>query len=255
MFPNERQRAILELAKSDGRVQVTTLVERLSVAPETVRRDLGVLERQGQVHRVYGGAVFVGDHSFEPLLARRNQQHVSDKTRMARAAAELISELPAAAVVLLDSGSAPEAVAKALPDRELTVITNGLPVAVALAAKANVTTWCLGGRVRGGTLACVDDWGRTILAGLTIDLAFIGVDGLTVEKGLSTVEPAEATIKGAMVAAARKRVLLAHHTKIGRDTFCRFATLADIDVVITDEKLDEEVASEIENAGPKLIRA
>lgn len=256
MYPDERRQAILALARSDGRVDVSDLVGRLSVAPETVRRDLGLLERHGQLHRVYGGAVYVGDHTFEPLLERRNEQHVADKQRMALAAARMLAELPANATVLLDSGSAPQAVARAMPEEcSLTVVTNGLPVATELAGKPNVITWCVGGRLRNTTLACVDEWGRGRIAGLTVDLAFIGVDGVTVAQGLTTMEPAEAAIKEAMLGCARRRVLLAHHAKVGRDTFCRFGALSDIDTVLTDSELDPEVAREIELAGPQVVCA
>ncbi|WP_031466041.1 DeoR/GlpR family DNA-binding transcription regulator [Sciscionella sediminilitoris] len=256
MYPDERRQQILSLAREIGRVEVTDLVSRLTVAPETVRRDLGVLERQGQLHRVYGGAVFVGDNTFEPLLERRNSQHVADKERMALAAAEMVARLPENSTVLLDSGSAPQAIARAFPEGPaLTVVTNGLPVATELAVKPNVTTWCLGGRLRESTLACVDEWARARIESLTVDLAFVGVDGLTVHKGLTAMEPAEAAVKAAMLDCARERVLLAHHGKIGRDTFCRFAGLADIDVVLTDEQLDPDVAKEIEDSGARLVCA
>lgn len=252
MYAEERHVAILARAREAGRVEVTALAEQLQVTAETVRRDLTVLERRGLIRRVHGGAIPVDRLAFEPKLAVRQHQHVAEKQRIAKAA---LDELPAEGAVLLDSGSTTEALARMFPaDHELTVVTNALPIAMELGAKPRLQVWCVGGRVREKTFGLIDDWARRILAEVSVDVAFLGTNGLSVAKGLTTVHPTEASVKSAMVAAARRRVLLTDHSKIGRDSFCRFAGLGDLDLIITDTGLDEELALEIESLGPRVVR-
>lgn len=253
MYAEERQLEILARARRDGRIEVADIAEELGVTPETVRRDLSVLERRGELRRVHGGAIPVERLDFEPRLATRQQQLMAEKERIAKAALE---EVPEEGVVLLDSGSTPEVLARHLPgNRHLTVVTNGLQTAVSLADKPNLTVWTLGGRLRSVTLGVVDDWARRLLGEISVDVAFLGTNGASVNRGLTTTEPAEAAVKSAMVAAARRRVLITVHSKFERDSFCRWASFDEIDLVITDTGLDEQVAAQVEEAGPKVVRA
>ncbi len=252
MYAEERQLEILAIARAEGRVEVTGLAERLGVTPETVRRDLTVLERRGVLRRVHGGAIPIERLDFEPRLSDRHRQNLAEKRRIVTAALE---EIPTEGTVLLDNGSTTELLAQMFPtDRELTVVTNGLNVAVALTAKPNLDVWCVGGRVRERTKGLVDDWALRVLADLHVDVAFLGANGFTLAGGCTTTVPAEAAVKRAMIQAARRRILLADHSKCGRDSFVKFADFADLDLVITDTGLEKELAAEIEALGPKVVR-
>jgi len=110
-------------------------------------------------------------------------------------------------------------------------------------------------RVRGRTLATVDDFALQLLSQVYVDVAFMATNGLTIERGLTTPDPAEAAVKRSMMAAARRTVLLADHTKVGNDYFARFGALADIDVLITDAGLNDSVADDIRQAGPRVVLA
>lgn len=96
---------------------------------------------------------------------------------------------------------------------------------------------------------------RFARAGGRVDVAFLGANGRAVERGLTTLDPAEAAVKRAMIAAARRSVLLADHTKVGNDYLARFGSLAELDVVITDSGLTDDLAAEIEATGVRLVRA
>jgi len=253
MYAEERQLLIAERARVDGRVDVGLLAAEFDVTPETIRRDLTALERQGRVRRVHGGAIPFERLSFEPALAARDAVLPAEKERIAKAA---LAELPAEGAILLDAGTTVGRLAGYLPnDRELTVVTNSLPIATLLAGRSNVTVLALGGRIRGRTLAAVDDWALRALREAYVDVAFLGTNGLSIERGLTTPNLAEATVKGAMIAAARRAVVLADHTKIGHDAFARFGQLADIEALITDDAVDLDVAEAIEAAGPRVVRA
>ncbi len=253
MYAEERQEEILRLARAQGRVDVTALADAFQVTAETVRRDLTVLERAGVLRRVHGGAIPVERIGFEPALAARDSVLITEKERIAKAA---LAELPDEGAVILDAGSTTARLAQALPaDRELFVVVNSPVLATVLGTRANLTVLLLGGRVRGKTLATVDDWALRPLADMYVDVAFMGTNGCSVERGLTTPDPAEATVKRAMIAAARRVVLLADHTKIGNDYLAKFGTLDDLDLLITDSGLDGDLAGEVENTGVRVVRA
>ncbi|MEV0716565.1 DeoR/GlpR family DNA-binding transcription regulator [Asanoa sp. NPDC050611] len=253
MYAEERQEEILRLARAQGRVDVTALADGFQVTAETIRRDLTVLERAGVLRRVHGGAIPVERIGFEPALAARDSVLITEKERIAKAA---LAELPDEGAVILDAGSTTARLAHALPtDRELSVVVNSPVLATVLGTRANLTVLLLGGRVRGKTLATVDDWALRPLADMYVDVAFMGTNGCSVERGLTTPDPAEATVKRAMIAAARRVVLLADHTKIGNDYLARFGAVGDLDVLITDTGLDAELAGDVEAAGVRVVRA
>jgi DeoR family fructose operon transcriptional repressor len=113
----------------------------------------------------------------------------------------------------------------------------------------------LGGHIRGRTLATVGSWATAGLTDVYVDVAFLGTNGVSVERGLTTPDQSEAAVKRAMIAASRRRVLLADHTKVGSDTFYRFGDLGDLDVLITDDGLDPQLAAELSEAVPRLVSA
>jgi DeoR family fructose operon transcriptional repressor len=204
------------------------------------------------VRRTHGGALPIERAGFEPPVADRESLFVAEKERIAVAA---VAELPEEGAIILDAGTTTFRLAEAIPvDRELTVVTNSLPIAMHLAARPSITLHLAGGRVRGRTLASVDDWAQRALADLFVDVAFIGASGLSVGRGLTAPDRGEAAVKRAMIAAARRTVVLADHTKVANDAFSRFGDLADVDVVVTDSGLDSETAAEIELAGPRVVR-
>ena len=252
MYAPERQQQIVDIARADGRVEVNALAELLGVTPETVRRDLTTLERHGLLRRVHGGAIPVEKLGFEPRLDERQERYTAEKERIAKTA---VDELPNEGVILLDAGSTTQLLAENLPrDRELTVVTNSIAVATVVAKRDNLSLYLLGGRVRGRTLAAVGEWATHALGGIHVDVAFVGTNGLSVRRGLTTPDQDEAMVKRAMVTAARRVVVLCDHTKIGTDHFAQFAPLDAVDTVITDIGLDAETAADIEAAGTTVVR-
>lgn len=253
MYAEERQAEILQAARTDGRVDVTGLAETFAVTAETIRRDLTILERAGMLRRVHGGAIPVERIGFEPALAARDTVLTAEKERIAKVA---LAEVPADGAIILDAGTTTARLAQALPvDRELTVVVNSPAIAAILGPRPNLNVLVLGGRVRGKTLATVDDWALRPLADLYVDVAFMGTNGCSVERGLTTPDPAEAAVKRAMIAAARRAVLLADHTKIGNDYLARFGSLSDLDLLITDDGLNDELVMDVEAEGVRVVRA
>jgi DeoR family fructose operon transcriptional repressor len=253
MYAEERQRWIVERARASGRVEVAALADELSVTTETVRRDLTTLERHALLRRVHGGAIPIERLGFEPALAARDSVLTAEKERIARLA---LDELPDEGSILLDAGTTTARLADALPaDRELVVVTNALPIAMSLSVRPNITVLLIGGRVRGRTQAAVDAWALQALADSYVDVAFIGTNGISIERGLTTPDTTESAVKRAMIRSARRTVVLADHTKVGQDHLSRFAALDEIDTFITDTGLDLQMADELRASGPKVLLA
>ena len=252
MRAEERQHRILSLARNNGGVDVAKLAADLAVAPETVRRDLKVLEQHGVIRRTHGGAYPVETARFETTLAMRTTRRVPEKRRIALAAVELLGD---AETIFIDEGFTPQLIAEALPaNRPLTVVTASLPTAAVLAASGSATVLLLGGRVRGRTLATVDHWATRMLSGFVLDLAFVGANGISREHGLTTPDPAVADVKAQVVRVARRLVFAGVHTKFGASSFCRFAEVADLETIITDTALPATEAHRYSLLGPHVIR-
>jgi DeoR family fructose operon transcriptional repressor len=253
MYPQERQEEIVRRARLDGRVDVAVLAVEFDVTTETIRRDLTRLERQGLLRRVHGGALPIERIGFEPAIDERETLHAVEKQRIAKAA---LAYLPREGSVLIDAGTTTARLAELLPvNAELTVVTNSLPIALQLAERPRGSVLSLGGRIRGRTLAQVGTWTERSLADLHVDVAFLATNGISVEQGLTTPDLAEAEAKRAMVAAAARVVLIADASKVGQVHFARFATVDQVDVFVTDDRLDDRAAEEFQAAGPQLVRA
>lgn len=252
MYAPERQQEILRLARDGGRVDVLSLAEEFQVTAETIRRDLKALDRAGLVRRVHGGAIPAGRLDFEPDLAEREGTAADQKDRIARAA---LAELPAEGSVILDAGSTVARLAAALPlESTLTVVTHGLPTAARLADHPGIQLHLIGGRVRQRTRAAVDAWALRAYGEIRADVVFLAANGFSAEAGLTTPDLAEAAVKRATVAAARRVVLLADSAKHGQQHFARFGDLTDVDLLITDTGLAPADAAAIERGGTEVVR-
>ena len=255
MYAEERQQAMARLVSGRGRQSVAALAAEYEVTTETIRRDLSMLERLGLVRRVHGGAVPAGALSgFEPGLAERDQERAEAKEKIAVAALALLP--PAGASVVLDAGSTTVRLAAALPvESRYSVWTHAVPVAARLATLTGVDLHLLPGRVRSTTQAAVGPDTVAALGHLRVDLAVVGTNAVSRAHGLSTPDADEAATKRAMVHCARQVVVLADATKIGEENTVRFATLAEVDVLVTDTDLRPEDRGDLERAGIEVVVA
>jgi DeoR family fructose operon transcriptional repressor len=251
-FSSQRRQSFVRALRSTGRVDVAELAADLGVTNETVRKDLIQLERQGRLHRVHGGAVPIVHLSFEPDVSARIE-FADEKQRIAKAAFE---HLPTEGSVLIDAGSTTSRLADILPtDRALIVFTNALPIALRLLGQPNLTVHTLGGQLRSRTSAEVGPWADRALRDLNVDVAFLGTNGITLDRGLTTPDPAEAATKQLMLSAARRRILLADHSKVGRVSLCKHGELCDIDLLITDSGLTVGQQAALTAVGLTMERA
>jgi len=252
LFQAERRAQIMKRVLEHGRVDVTDLAEEFEVTGETIRRDLTELQGERLVRRVHGGAVPWRGSIMVPRLEVREGHNVAEKRRIARAAAV---EIPEVGSIIIDSGSTALQLADVLDrERELTVITNHLPIVRSLATTDRPDIIVLGGTLRRRTMAFVDEIGVETLNGVSVDVAFIGWDGMSPERGFTTPYREEVAIKRAMMAAARRVVMMFDHSKLGNEQLYRFAEIGEVDIIYTDSGMDEAAATLLEDQGPMVVR-
>ena len=255
MYAEERQQAMTQLIVERGRLSVAELSGTFDVTTETVRRDLSSLERMGLVRRVHGGAVPARSLTvIEAALAERDRANTAAKDAIAAAA---VTQLPpAGSMVVIDAGSTTARLATALPrEHRLTVVTHAVPVAARLAGLPHIELHLLPGRVRPTTHAAVGSDTVAALADLRTEVAYVATNGISSEFGLTTPDRDEAATKRAIIASARRTVVLADSSKIGVEAPVRFAGLDDVDVLVTDRGIARDVRRELEKAGLEVVVA
>jgi DeoR family fructose operon transcriptional repressor len=249
----ERQEGIVDLAMAEGRIEVADLAVRFRVTTETIRRDLATLQERRRLRRVHGGAVPWQRWRYEPSLTVRGSQHPDEKYQIAKRALDEIADEES---IIIDSGSTVALLAGLLPhDRRLTVVTNSLPVVQVLASNESVDVIVLGGALKKATFALVDPTGIAELRTMSVDLAILGSDGVSSTRGFTTPHRDEVEIKRAMLACARRAVMLVDHSKFGSDYLHRIATIGEVDAIITDSSAPEDEVAALRALGPMVIRA
>ena len=189
----------------------------------------------------------------ETGVSDRDRANAAEKDRIASQALELV---PEGGTVLLDAGTTTARLAGLLPlDQELEVLTHSVPIAGRLAGHPAIGLRLLPGRVRATTQAAVGPETVEALRRLRTDVAFLGTNGISVGHGLSTPDHDEAAVKQAIVAGARRVVLLADADKLGQEHLVRFAELSEVDVLVTDSRASREELDPIEAAGVKVVVA
>ena len=237
MLAPQRQAMILELIRRHGGVRVSDLVREFGVSDMTVRRDLDALADRGLVRKVHGGATTPDNRvTDEPGFTAKSTQQLAEKEAIARHAATLVQ--PGAGIAL-SAGTTTAILARHLVDvPELTVVTNSIPVADVLHRNGRSDqTVILTGGVRTPSDALVGPVAVAAIRSLNPDLLFLGAHGISESAGLSTPNLLEAETNRALIDAARRVVVLADHTKWQTVGISSFARLADVDLVITDDRL------------------
>lgn len=224
----ERRARIAEIVNTRGSVRLVDLVEPMGVSEPTLRKDLTILEQERKLKRTHGGALALTPVR-ESRMSSRHTVHEAEKDRIARYCLAMIDDDSSA---FFDSGTTIARMAQ-LMERPANVITNSVPVAPILADKPRIRHTLLGGQYRtlGESLT-----GPVAVMGLeqfTVDIAFIGVGGLTAE-GVTVTDVAEKDIKQVAMTRARRVVVPMDSSKIGTVCFCRLSDLAQIDDLVTD---------------------
>jgi DeoR family transcriptional regulator, aga operon transcriptional repressor len=242
----QRLEAILEGLSADGSVAVTMLTERFGVSAATIRRDLDVLERQHLLMRTHGGAV-PQRVLYELPLRYKASRHEAEKRLIAETAARRVDD---GAAVGLTGGTTTTQVARALADRpRLTVVTNALNIASELAIRPNIKLVVTGGYARAESYELVGPLAVQSLSRLRLDVVFVGADGISASDGLTTHHEVEADTNRALIQRAKRVIVVADGSKLGRAAFAQICPIEMAHELITDPRADAAEIAQLQDVG------
>jgi len=249
LLVEERRRLIVEQVERAGRATVEELAARFKISPVTIRADLEALARNAAIVRSHGGALPAPAHAVDTPLSIKETRHHAQKRLIGQAAARLVED---GQTIILDSGSTTIEIARALRQRkwsELTVITNGLHIALELGAIPAIRVMMLGGLLRASSQSLVGSGAEQMLAQLSADRLFLGVDGIDPEIGVTTPDPQEATLNALMIRVSREVVGVFDSSKFGQRSLSVIAPLSGLHKVISDTAAAPEYVEALESAG------
>lgn len=254
----ERKRIIMEQLRIGGQVKVPELSVQFHVSEETIRRDLMLLEREGQVRRVYGGAVQVKPSNYEPPYLMRQQVNADAKERIGRAAAELIAS---GDTIAIDVGTTALQLAKAIAGRErLTVLTNSIAVAYHLMESLNTGRFSgkiivIGGELNPEQQSLSGVAGERMLSQFRVDKAFISNGGISLRRGISDYDLSEAGMSRRLVEAAEQTIVLTDESKIGKEVFAEIVPLKKVHTIVCNVAPPKEWATALKALHVQWIEA
>lgn len=261
MTQQQRLNALLELVSERGNVSIAEIGAALGVSDATARRDLTALAEQRLVTRTHGGASALGT-GYELPLQYKIARQAEAKVAIATAAAKLISVGDS---VGLNGGTTTSEVARVLgrsehlvrPDGEfaITIVTNALNIAYELSVRSHVKIVVTGGVARRQSYELVGSLVSNTLSELALDVAILGVDGLSPQFGATTLHEGEAEVSQEFAKVAKRVIVVADSTKLMKTTFARICPLSALDVLITDVPVEGELADALAAAGVEVIVA
>ena len=233
----ERQNKILQWVNQKQRITIGEVCETFSVSEATARRDLETLASDGKLQRVHGGAIAVDQAPPELPILERESEQADEKTRIGRATSELIADNE---TIFLGSGTTVLEAAKNLRDRKnLTVITNSLPVLNTLAGIKEITVISLGGMLRESELSFIGHITEQSLTEVRVDKVVVGTRGISLEHGLTNDYLQETLTDRAILKIGREVIIVADHTKVNRVATALLAPLEVVHTFVTDANADK----------------
>ncbi len=246
-----RQRALQDLLREHGQMTVRQLAEHLDVSEATIRRDLQELSGASGLERMHGGVSFNDDT--EPPVISRRRQNADAKMALARRAAAEIHE---GATIFIGSGSTMACLAECLLDRhELTVITNAHNVAAELAGAPGVNIVMTGGALRKGEMSLIGPIAEHTLRQMPFEVAFMSVQGISADGGLSNAFAPEASTDRVVVELAPRLVVVAEAYKLGRVAPIFIGPATAVDLLITDAEPGDEESGRLGALGLAVAHA
>jgi DeoR family transcriptional regulator of aga operon len=238
MLKNERDKEILRQLIQDGEVTVEQLAERFETSHATIRRELSYLDGAGLLRRTHGGAIQIEPMLYEPFRGRSSfaaaeQMQAAEKRRIGLAAAEMIQD---GKIVALSAGTTTTQVGRSIHNRKgITIVTNAINIAMELSHRVDLKIILTGGFLNKNCFALTGPSGIASVNEIFYDQAFISVDGIHPEHGLTSDSQELGEVNRAIIQQSRKTVVVADHTKFGKVTRTLIAPIAKVDLIITDK--------------------
>lgn len=254
MLQEQRHEMIESFLKQQKAVKASELTTLLDVSIDTVRRDLEILEKKGILKRVHGGAVSIGnnDNVVNMLFNEREVKNLEKKQEVASLAIELIEEGQA---IALNGGTTTIEIAKALVEqfKRLTIITNDLRILSILGANKHFNVILTGGFYNPEEYTLYGKQCEEILSNFNIDMAFITVNALSLEHGLTDFRMHEVGVIQAIMSRTKYKVIVADSSKFETSSYINVCPLKDIDLIVTDHSLPSNVIEEYSKQDIRIL--
>ncbi|WP_428659567.1 DeoR/GlpR family DNA-binding transcription regulator [Runella sp.] len=248
MSYQSRKQIILKIVEEKGEADVKELAQLIDTSEITIRRDLSQMASDGLIYRTHGGAMKLSLVNQPASFAQKSSVNADKKDHICRLAAAEINE---GEVIFMDCGSTVFRLCPFIKNKKIKVITNSLPVVYEL-INTEVSINLIGGELDNGRQAIHGIIATEHIQRYRADKAFLGVDGISPENGLSAVSEKEAEMTLAMASNANLTYLMCDSTKLGKNKYLTFAPLQLVEVLVTDEQT-EEVVEQYRKAGLRVL--
>ncbi|MGP4059618.1 DeoR/GlpR family DNA-binding transcription regulator [Halobacillus sp. H74] len=249
MYQEERLIGVIQFLKENRRISIDQMCEMFNISRDTARRDLVKLEERKAIVRTRGGAILPTSHNAIKDYTNRLKTVSFEKQQIGSKAASLIQT---GDKIILDTSTTVQACANRMRPMDITIITNSIHQAEILSNVEDVSIQLLGGYLQKEHQFL---YGSSVIERLKsyhVDKAFIGVVGIS-EQGLSIGHEEDGMVKRNMMQQADQVIVLADHTKLGITEFFSFASLNDVDIIITDLLPNEDFQKQLEKFNVELI--
>ncbi len=247
----ERRAKILDILNKEGQVRVQDISRIYNISEVSVRNDFAQLEQKKLLIRTRGGAIKPQPVNYDIDIDQKIKKNFKAKQRIGKRAAELIND---GDTIILDSGSTTLEIAKNLSKfKELNVITNSLYIIDQLLNADNINIIVPGGNLRGKSRSMVGSLAEQNLQNFYCDKAFLGVDGIDANYGISTPTIEEALLGRVMINIAREVIIVTDSSKFEKRSFAFISPINDINTVITDSDIPANEKTTLEKANIKCL--
>ena len=244
-----RQEQIIALVQKQGYVSTDQLVEKFNVSPQTIRRDLNELADENKIRRYHGGATIPLSSENSSYSARKSM-NLNEKDIIAD---EVVKHIPDGATLLIDIGTTPEAVARALSKnhKQIRVVTNNINVATILLPNPEFRVILAGGEVRDRDGGIVGEATLDFVSQFRLDFGIIGISGIDYDGSLLDFDYHEVRVKQAIIENSRSVFLAVDHSKFGRNAMVKLGNISQLHMLFTDQTPPRGIMSILsENAIP-----
>jgi len=247
----ERRAKILELLKTQRQVRVDELQKAFQVSEVTIRNDLDRLEKKGLLIRTRGGGIQTQRVQFDYQFNEERSLFLKEKQAIGKKAADLVNEND---TIIIDSGTTTLEVARHLTHlKDLTVITNGITIALELAQHRNLKVVLLGGSFRQSSVSVFGPIAEENMKNLFCDKVFIGVNALDTKHGLFTTYIEDASLNRMMIDVSKEVIVVTDSSKFQKRGFSLIAPISVVDTLITDDKIPKDEHRALTNAGVNTL--
>ncbi|ROV56162.1 DeoR/GlpR transcriptional regulator [Vibrio ponticus] len=222
---------IMKMLAEFGTVSVIELAEELEVSVETIRRDLKLLDKKGELIRVHGGAIGKSYQDEGTSFNNRANSNMDDKKHLVD---QVIANMYDGAVIGLDASSSSWLVAQSMPDIKCTIVTNSINNITALYDKKNITIIGVGGYFSEKYKAFYGMIARNNISRMSLDLCVISCDGFDEDSGVWDSNEYNYEIKKTFIDVSNRVILIADKSKYKKKSLLKICDFDDVDILVSN---------------------